>query len=88
VSRLLGQHGAEVPLADPGHAGRAGEGRLLRTDIDALCVKTICLQQPDELAAPAAKVDDRSGLGRRQKGTNVTSEDKSRRLVSAPADVL
>jgi hypothetical protein len=66
MSRLRGQDGAEVPLADPGHAGRVGECGLLRADIDALRVKAVCLQQPDEFAAPAAKVDDRSCRGRRQ----------------------
>ena len=88
MSRLRGQDAAEVPLADPGHASRAGERSLLRADIDALRVKAVCLQQPDEVTAPAAKVDDRSGRARRQQGTDVTPVDKSRRLVSALADVL
>ncbi len=67
---------------------RAGEFRLLRADIDALSVKAVRLQQPDQLAAPAAKVDDGSGQGRRQQGTDITSIDKSRCLVSAAAGVL
>jgi hypothetical protein len=85
---MRGENSAEVPLADPGHPGRAGECRLLRTDIDALRVKAVRVQQPDELTAPAAKIDDGSGRGRRQQGTDVTPVNETSRLVPATACVL
>ena len=68
VTRMPGEDSAEVSLTDPGYACGMGEGRLLWTDIDALCVKTIRLQQPDELAPPAAYIDDGADRGRRQRG--------------------
>ena len=80
---MRGENGAEVPLADPGHPCRAGQCRLLRADIDAFRVEAVRLQQPDELAAPAAKVDDGSGRGRRQQGTDVAPVDESSRLAAA-----
>jgi hypothetical protein len=62
---MRGEDGAEVPLPDPGYASCAGEYPMLRTDTDALGVKAVGLQQLDELAVPAAKVDDGPGRGRR-----------------------
>src|ERR1700688_1083915 len=85
---MRGEDGAEVPLADPGHACCAGECRLFRTDVYALRVKAVRLHHPDELAAPAAKIDDGPGRGRRQQGTDVTPVNKRSRLVCAAADVL
>lgn len=46
------------------------------------------LQQPDVLGAPAANVNDRSACGRRQRGTDVTPVNKSRRFVSAASAVM
>ena len=51
---MRGENSAEVSLADTGHACRAGQCRLFRTDIDTFRVKAVRLQQPDELVAPAA----------------------------------
>ena len=85
---MRGEDGAEISLADPGHARRAGECRLLRTDVYALRVKAVQLQQPDELAAPAANVDDGPGCRRRQHRADVTPVNKSSRFVSATACVL
>ncbi len=69
VRRMRGEDGAEVSLADSGHACRVGECHLLRADIYAFR-----LPQPDELTAPAAKVNDGSGPRRRQQGTDATLE--------------
>ena len=80
---MRGKDGAEVPLADPGDAYRSGEFRLFRTDVYALRVKAVRLQQPDEFAASAANVDDGAGHGRRKQGTDVTPVDKSSRLAAA-----
>jgi len=88
VTRMRGKDGAEVSLTDPGHACRAGQGHLLRTDIDALRVKAIRLQQPDELTPPAANIDDGSGCGRRQQGTDVPPVNKSSRRLLTAACVL
>jgi len=85
---MLGENGAEVPLADPGHACRAGECRLLWTDVYAFRVKAVRLKQPDEFAASAANVDDGTGHGRRKQGTDVTPVNKSSRLAAAAASVL
>jgi hypothetical protein len=85
---MPGENYAEIPLPDPGHARRAGQCRLLRTDVDALRVKTVHLQQPDEFAASAANVDDGPGCRPWQHGTDVTPVNKSSCLVSATAYVL
>jgi hypothetical protein len=82
------EDGTEVPLADLGHACCAGKCRLFRTDVYALGVKAIHLQQPDEVAAPTAKVDDWPGRGRCQQGTDVTPVSESSCFVSAAASVL
>ena len=75
-------------MSDPSRACCAGVRRLYRTDVYALHVKAIHLHQPDEVAAPAAKVDDGSGRGWRQHGTAVALVDKSSRLVSAATGAL
>ena len=88
MSRTCGEDGAEVPLPDPGHARGAGERRLFRADVYALRVEAVYLQQPDELAAAAAKVDDGAGRGRWQQRTDITPVDKSSRLVAVAVGVL
>jgi hypothetical protein len=51
-------------------------------------VKAVRLQQPDELAAPAATIDDGSGRRPRQQGTDLASENGSSRLLSTVTGVL
>src|SRR5487761_1071561 len=85
---MRGENDAEVRLADLGHACRAGQCRLLRTDVYALGVKAVRPQQPDEIAASAAEVDGGACRGRWQQGTDVTPVDKSSRLAAAAAGVL
>jgi hypothetical protein len=57
--------------------------RLFQTDVYALRVKPFLLHQPDELAAPAATVDDGPGRERQQQETDLTLVHKSGHLVSA-----
>ena len=74
-------------MPDPRYACRAGECRLLRTDIDVLRVEAR-LKQPDELTAPAAQVDGGSGRGPRQQRIDDAPVNKSSRFGSAAAGVL
>jgi len=88
VSRLRGEDGSEISLTDPGHACRMGQCHLFRTDVYALRVKAVRLQQPDELTPSTAKVDHGSGRGCRQQRADVAPVDESSRSPSAAADML
>jgi hypothetical protein len=82
---MRGAAGAEVSLTDTGHAFCVDVCRFYRTDADTLRIKAVRLQQPNQLTAPAPKIDDAPGYGRRQQGTDVTPVSKSSRLASACA---
>jgi hypothetical protein len=88
VSRTRGESGAEVPLVDPSNPCCVRECRLLWTEIYAFRVVSVCLQQSDKLALPAAKVDYGSSCRRRKEGADVAPVDKPDCLTAAGASVL